>query len=332
MDRILSKEEIAELLSAVRGGEVGIEAELDRPPAKQKVERLDLFHPQWAAGWRAENFDDILDTFARQSALYLTSLLQQAVTVKRQGLDALDFATLLPQQKNAAIGVVALEPLKNGGLLVFDAPLSFSLVEIILGGAADAPALVMERNMTGIEVNIIKKVMAGNCAGLQKAFEPLEKVTASLRQVEIDPRKIKIFASDTALLLAKFAVAIGGKAGLMSLAIPYAALEPFKAKLIGDRPAGRPASPDNWSRSLLATLQELETEVVALSGEVSLQIKDIFNLRVGDVIDLNYNPNSPLRIVVEQQPVFFASAGVRNGKKAVRIIRKIKQGENHGRK
>ncbi len=331
MDRILSKEEIAELLSAVRGGEVGLDVELGRQDEERHVEALDLARPHWAWRWRSVNFDDLFDGFAKQGALSFSSYLQQAVTMKRHSVESLSFSSLIgKQEKNPLFGIVKLDPLKSVGMLIFDAPLAFSFVEIMLGCAVDTELFVMDRAMTAIEVNLVKGLMAGSCKDLQKAFQPLEKLETALLKVEVNHKKIKMFTPETELLLARFSLSIGSKSGMLSLAIPYAALEPLKEKFQDDRQSNRPAADNSWAKKLLSELREMETEVVALSGEITLQLRDIIDLQVGDVIDLDYNPHAPLRILVERQPLFLAAAGTRKGKKAARIIRKIKQGENYG--
>ena len=50
-----------------------------------------------------------------------------------------------------------------------------------------------------------------------------------------------------------------------------------------------------------------------------MTIRSILNLRPGDIIELDYNPDQPLTILVEDQPKFLAIPGERNGKKAFHV-------------
>jgi flagellar motor switch protein FliM len=48
-------------------------------------------------------------------------------------------------------------------------------------------------------------------------------------------------------------------------------------------------------------------------------VREILNFEVGDIIDLGCDPNSPLKIFVEDKHKFLALPGLQSGHKAVRI-------------
>ncbi|HKK01776.1 MAG TPA: hypothetical protein VJ955_06370, partial [Desulfuromonadales bacterium] len=98
MERILTKEEIEELLSAVQEGEIDAELEPDQEASAAPVRRtasLDLVRAHSAGRGRIANFDIILDAFARNLGTSLTSRLQRSVVVKREGIDSQEFEHFL---------------------------------------------------------------------------------------------------------------------------------------------------------------------------------------------------------------------------------------------
>ena len=334
MERILSKEEIAELLSAVQEGELDAELESESEIAS-KPERstasLDLVRAHAAGRGRIANFDIILDAFARNLGTSLTSRLQRSVVVKREGIDSQEFDQFLQKTKgHGAIGVISLDPLKGGGLLVFDSGLAFAVVELMLGGGFESKASALSRPMTAIEVNVIKGVMSAACLDLQKAFRPIEELTPKLAKVETNPRMVNIAATDAEVVIAHFSVTVDNMKGRLQLVIPYQALDPIKEKLRGGMLAVGANRGASWTPQLVRELSRLDMSVSAQFGAVSLKIRDILNLQVGDIIDMDCDPRKQVPVTVEEKTKFMGFIGVRNGKKAVRIISRFTEGDEDG--
>ncbi len=333
MERILSKEEIAELLSAVQQGDLEVESE---PAAvaevkEREVSRLDLVRVQGAGRWRVANLDIILDAFARNYGISLTNRLQRSVSVKRTALDSQEFDPLLQQLSGkGAIAIIRLDPLRWGGLITFDEGLAFPLVEILLGGGEER-ARIPDRAMTAIEMNVLRGVLNDACLDLAKAFRPLETLEASLAKVENNPRLVNIVPPEAPVLVVRFTVTVNSLAGKMTLVIPQASLEPLRDKLREGVTPFAQSRGGAWKDHLQGELPDMEVEVAARMGVIRLQVRDILNFQVGDIIDLGCDPADPLQVLVEGIPKFQAQAGARKGKKAIRLTGKILNGGDHGK-
>ncbi len=330
MERILSKDEISELLSALREGDIKTEVDQTASTTDKNVTRLDLARSRGAGRWQHNDFDVVLDSFAKNLGISLTNRLQRSVSVKKTIVESAEIDPFLMQlDDHGLIGVVRMDPLKGAGLLILDPALSYSLVEVMLGGSTEISTSPVTRPMTTIEVNVIKGVLSTSCENLQKSFKPIQELFTSLATLEIDPRMVNIAAPDTEVLVAKFTVSIDNLSGLLTFVISYSSMEPLREKLkegvtdIQDQGT-------SWSNTIADGLQDMRTEITAQSGEITLNIKDILDLQEGDIIDLNYDPNTPLRILVGQKPKYFAHAGVHNGKKAVRVTCRFSQEDTNG--
>ncbi len=335
MERILSKDEISELLAAVKHGEIDPESHEDRsyqPGAAKprEVRRLDLTRAQGMGNWRMPNLDILLENFARHLSISFTNRLQRYVAVKPAGSKSMDFEPYLQRLSGkGSIGIVGLDPLKAPGLLIFDGQLSFALVEILLGGSIDSQLLSLDRTLTAIEKNVIRGVLSDCCSDLQKALQPLIEVQATLAQIETNPRLVNIVAPDAGIVIAEFGVSVDNLSGSLSLVIPHASLEPLRDKL-RDRamPLGRKES--RWSMQVREDLKSMELECVARLASISLKVRDILNLKEGDIIDLDVGPEEPISIVIGDLPKFSAKVGTRNRKKAVKIRERIIDGTDKG--
>jgi flagellar motor switch protein FliM len=331
VERILTKEEIDELLSAINTGEIDTDSTVALHEPDKSVTRLDLIQASLGSDrWQNSNFDLISDTFARNYGISLTNRLERYVIISRESIYSIQFDSFLKSLNNrGAIGIIRLDPLVHGGMVVYESRLAYTMVEIMLGGAPDLEPLILDRPMTTIETNIIKNVMEGVCSELQKSLESLDVIAITLLKIETDPRVVNFVPPDTDLMVIKLTVQIDAVGGDMYLAIPYLSLEPLREKL--KNLSGHIDITNNngksWAGTLVADIKQIEVEVVARLEELSLPIKEILDLQEGDIIDLGRSPGAPLHVLVEKRPKYYALPGTHNGKKAIRISDKIKTGE-----
>ncbi|WP_029913200.1 flagellar motor switch protein FliM [Pelobacter seleniigenes] len=333
MEKILSKEEIADLLSAVRHGEIDIEetgAESAQPAQENRIRKArscNLFKADGPESWKLKNYDLILDSFARNYALSLSTRFQRAAHVKLEAMESMVFDTLLQRLSGrGAIGIMQLEPLTGGALLVFDEQISFSMVEMVLGGSADVHMVIPNRGMSPIELNVIRDVINAACPEINKGFKQVMDVESSLVEVVSNLRLLNFVAAEVGVVAARFKVAIDNLEGSVTLVVPHSALEPLqKLQQLKAVPTSALQN-SKWQALVCTELEQMEVEVQALLATVSLRVRDILNFEVGDVIELGCKPETPLKIMVEQRPKFFGVAGVQDGKKAVRVLERISHG------
>ncbi len=336
MERILSQEEIDELLSAFEGGQIdaGAPAEgksregFSQPGGKQ-IASIDLIRGQNYSRWRIANLDIVFNSFARYCSIAFSNILQQGVTVSKGGVESRFFEDFLARQQNAGLlGVVALDPLKGNGLLVFDRSLCFGLVEVMLGMPDAEDYKVLDREVSTIEANLIRSLMSEGCRVFNRAFAPLEELDTNITRVETNRKMISILAPETEVIQVEFDVRMGALKGSMLLVIPYFSLEPFKERLRdeGLRILEEKEAP-NWGGRLRKELKEMEIPVYAVWGESFLTIEEILSLRKGDVISIDYDEKAPVRVLAGEKPKFSARPGIKDGKKVVRLLQYQSQGE-----
>lgn len=329
MERILSKEEISELLSAVREGALDVELEVEEADFSvkpRKVSNFSLVQSRTQSGIRLPNFDILLDSFARNLAFSISSRVQRTVTVARDLMQEVEFGTLVEECMNHELfGVIGIEPLKKNALLIFDSNLAFSQIEIILGGSADLHTDPPKRSLTAIELNLSRDIFSDTCTELNKAFSPIEQLNSSLIHVETNPRLVNIVSSDTDMMVATFKVKIEEIEGNLRLAIPYSSLDPIREKLKTELGMAGPTG--QWRDYMAEQVAEMEVVVAAELARVKLNVREILDLRAGDIIELGCSPESTVQLLVEGQPKFSAFAGLRDNKKAVRIVDRLHRRE-----
>jgi len=326
LERILSKDEIAELLSAVKDGSLASELETDEDYSEQPrtVSGFSLVQSKTQSGARLVNFDLLLDAFARNMSFSLSSRLQQSVTVVRESIGSMNYESLIDEcSHNHLYGIITLDPLKKGGLLILDPNIAFTQVEILLGGviSSEHEVVTPNRKMSSIEINILKHVIGESCHDLDKAFQNVEQISSELVSVEANPRLVTIVPTDTEMMVAAFKVKIGTIHGLLRLAIPYASLDPIREKLKSELGASGPVG--QWAGVFADEVEQMNVVTTAQLAQIKLTVRDILDLRVGDVLSLDCQPDSAVKLLVEGYPKFSGLVGLCDGRKALRIVKRL---------
>jgi len=337
VEKILSKEEIADLLSAVKHGEIQIDQEFDsdgspvasQPGAAKTVsaQECNLFRAEGPEGWKLANFDLVLDSFAHNYAMSLSSRFQRAVSIKLDAMESMSFEALLQRLSGrGAIGILQIEPLSGGGLAIFDEHLSFSLVEIVLRGSSEKEITTPDRPMSAIELNVIRDVIASACPEINKGFQQMEEVEATLVKVVSNLRLLNFVLPDAGVVASRFRVTIDNLEGDVILVFPHTSLEPLQRKQHEKALPVSEMQNTKWRNVVCEELDNMEVEIEALLSNLSLRVRDILNFQVGDVVELDCNPDTPLKVMVEGRPKFYGMAGVQGSKKAIRILGRLANG------
>jgi len=327
VEPILSKQEIADLLAAIKAGKVSTDL-VDYDPQRRRHHmpstEIDLFQTydraQSSGEMRVPNLDIVLDNFARRFSTSLTNTLQRNFSVDREEISTTNFQqSLLDLKSQGAVGIYALSPLKHGCLFHFDNLMAFTLLEIMLGSGQSSESLALDRNLTTIEMAILRTCMQDISHDLQAAMRPVIELQTFLNKVENNFRLVSIVEPETEVLVSRFHIRLSGEqCGQMRLIVPYVTLEPLREKFKALVTITQ-ASTNSWTKTILHQALDMETTVIASSGHFDMTIRKILSLKPGDIVDLPYNPDQPLTVMVEDKPLFQAIPGERNGKNAFHI-------------
>lgn len=326
MEPILNKEEITDLLAAIKSGTIKVDSHEENrqggriPRVAREIDIFDMYNRDAASGeMRIPNLDIILDMFARNLSNSLTNALQQTFFVERSEITTTTFEKSLTELDNkGAVAIYSTDPLKYGCLFHLDTLLAFTLLELMLGCTGTEDLLALDRNLTAIELNVIESTMISIAQDLNKAVLPVVKLRSELIRCESNFRLVNIVDAETEVLNCRFQLKTGtGNAGELSFIIPYLTLEPIREKF--KEFVSVTQASYTWGSFFGKEALEMRSNVVARSGAMSMSIREIINMKVGDIINLEYDPDRSLEILVEDKAKFFAVPGQLNGKKAFHV-------------
>ncbi len=129
------------------------------------------------------------------------------------------------------------------------------------------------------------------------------------------------------IVLISFEISMGELRGFMNLCIPFNTIEPLAGKL----------SSDTWSSYSKKTadprqLVNLETglsqapiELVVELARTTISAGEVMGLAVGDVIMTEVSRDQPLKIWIEEEPMFAGFPGAYKAHKAMRIQGRVER-------
>lgn len=325
MEPILSKQEIADLLQTLQQDRAVLSGQIstERYGIKTDHPEINLFELPAVDQPRSEipNFNLIIDQFQTVFSKSLAQHLQRTVTIDVMDFQSIPFQDYLSvEDRYLPTGALSLKPLSNGCLLTYDSHLWFLLLEILLGGANTSGMTALDRSPTNLELNLLSSSMELACQALDHAFLPVLQVSSSLIETINDPRRLSFTSPDSIVAIHRFEVKIEEAAGILELVFPFETLEPCREPLQKLSRLNN-LSDKNWPDIISDTLEFMPITVMAQSCSVDLSIRQLIDLKVGDVLPINREPESSVDILVEGIPKFSGTPGQRNHIRNVRITK-----------
>ena len=120
------------------------------------------------------------------------------------------------------------------------------------------------------------------------------------------------------VVVSTFTIELGAVSGNLNICIPYSMLESIRDILQRSGEKSEPVEPDrHWMRMLSKQVQSAEVELVAELVNVSVTVKQLMTMTVGDIISVDMPPLVTAQ--VDGVPIFDCRYGALNGQYAIRI-------------
>jgi len=321
MSEILSQEEVDSLLSGLSSGKV--EAETNVDPSAGNADLYDFAGQEQVVRGRMPTFEVINERLAREIRTRISGLLHAHVDINAEALDTLKFSEFgrsLPVP--TSLHVFRMDPFRGHALMVLDSQLVFNLIDTFFGGRGTGKSIVEEREFTTIEETMITKVVLACLKALETAWKPVEAIRTSLVRSEMNPQFATIVLPADLVIVTKFEVELEKPAGTLTVCLPYAMLEPLRARLTAGFQAETLDIDYAWQRRMREIILESAVNLKVQLGTVQITGERLIHMKTGDVIQLDQNADQCLVGLVEGLPKLAGYAGIQRGFQALKIEKK----------
>ena len=142
---------------------------------------------------------------------------------------------------------------------------------------------------------------------------------------EMNSQFANIATPSEVVVATSFSLELGGAQADMHICFPYSMLEPIRDLLYSTMQSDHLTSDRRWIKLLTRQLQTAEVELACTFGTARVSLRDIVDMRVGDVIPLAVQPL--LQAEVDGVPVLECRQGTKNGNYAIRVERFLASSE-----
>ena len=324
MNQTLSQSEVDALIAAVGDGDVAAKPTATNVKTSN-ITNYDLTSQDRIIRGRLPQLEVIYEKFMRSFRVSLSSALRKIASISISSTEYIkfgEFVNTLPIP--TCISVLRFNNLRGSVLFVMEAKLAYTLVDSFFGGA-DRPYTKMDgKEFTPIELQIVKKVVDLAITDLEAAWSTVEIIDCSFQRTEINPQFVGIVPPTDVVIVTTFDIELENMNGTISIVMPYATIEPIKQKLsTGFQLESDQTDKNLWTSIIKEQLLETSVDIKVNLGETEIKLKDLMNLKVGDVIPLTQDSSGELDVLVEQVKKFKGYYGVHHGTVAIQVTRPV---------
>ncbi len=330
----LSQDEVDALLKGVTG-------ESDEPEEtsgdESGVRPYNLATQERIVRGRMPTMELINERFARSLRIGLFNYMHRStevsvgpIKVQKYG----EFVRNLVVPTN--LNLIQAKPLRGTGLIVFDPNLVFLVVDNMFGGDGRFHSRVEGRDFTPTEQRIIQGMLQVVFDEYAKAWAPVFKISLEYVRSEMNSQFANIATPSEIVVSTTFTLEFGGAQADMHVCFPYSMVEPIRDMLYSTMQSDHLTQDNRWLKLLTRQLQTADVEIVVNLGTAEVSLRDIVNMRVGDVIPLDVP--ELLKAEVDGVPIIELQCGSRGGRYAVKVERFLSNqdkdiplhGDHHG--
>lgn len=336
MNQVLSQSEVDALLAAVSDGDVAT-SETPKPESQsaggggksdeRKIVAYDLTSQDRIIRGRLPQLEVIYEKFMRAFRVSLSSALRKIASITLTSTEFLkfgEFINTLPMP--TCMSVLRFGNLRGSALFVIESKLAYALVDSFFGGADRPYTKIDGKDFTPIELSIVQKVVSLAINDLEMAWASIEKIGCSFVRTEVNPQFVGIVPPTDVVIASTFDVELENATGTISIVIPYATIEPIKQKLsTGFQVESDQTDKKLWTSIIQEQLLETDMEIKVNLGETEIKLKDMMNLKVGDVIPLDQDASGEFDVNVEGVKKFKGYYGIHHGTVAVQVTRPVQK-------
>ncbi len=322
MSDILSQDEIDALLHGVDD----VPEDSPQPVRDGGIQAFDFSSQDRIVRGRMPTLELINERFARHMRISLFNMMRRTAEVSINGVQMLKFGEYVHTLfVPTSLNMVRFRPLKGTALITLEARLVFILVENFFGGDGRFPSKVEGREFTPAERRIIQMLLKLIFGDYKEAWGPVMEIEFEYLDSEVNPAMANIVSPTEVVVVNSFHIELDGGGGDIHIAMPYSMLEPIRELLDAGVQGDKSDTDMRWGKALREEIMEINVDLRAKLLDVDLPLRDLMNMRAGDIIPVDMPEN--LLVYVEDLPTFRAKLGQANENLALKITERLKRPE-----
>lgn len=313
-DQILTQEEIDALLSAMDRGEVDVAEEAQ---GQSEVVAYSLTSTNVMLRDQFSALEEVYDKFATLLDTSISSLLQRSIEVEFLSTEMVKYQEWISAFSSPTnFNIFSMDPLVGSALLAVEPELIFSIIDCMFGGEGKPISKV--REFTLIEQRMIKKFASEILSQFEQAWKIVDPIRITLKKSETKPEYVHLCSPNDLMVVIVFSINGEQFSGNFHMCLSYMMLEPIKEKLSAKYLREKDLE-NTWGGRIENLLQDTPVTMIAELGHTTRTVRDLLNLKLDDVIQLDTGPEDQVRLTVDHVPKYLGYPGIIKGNRAVEV-------------
>jgi flagellar motor switch protein FliM len=287
-----------------------------------KVEPYDFRNPVFLTEGELRRVRLLYEDFVRYLGARLSLYLRMEFGLEIAKLTTVTYSKFTESLPNPThISLFKVEPLAGVGVLDVNPRLALSIVDRLLGGrgvAVSGDRLLSEIDVASMEDVIV--ILLEEWCSIWKTEQELHPIIVGH---ENNGRFLQTSSKDAILLVITLEAKFGDCTEQIQMGVPYYTIEPMVKKMNARRHKEATVSRVEKKSVWQGSYDRIAIPVRAEWQNLELSLREITNLRVGDVIEMPSAIFSDTRVLLNGTPKFIGTVGLDTDRVAVQLTRKL---------
>ena len=272
------------------------------------------------------------EQFAYYLAGHLSMFLRTEFNLELEDLTADLYSNFTQSIKTpSCVSMFKMQELNGVCLLDVNSHLSATVVDRILGGRGSTNP--EERGLTDIEKALVEDFNQIILQEWCKQWESTMSLTPSIIGSESSGKFLQTSPADAMMLIMSMEASFGDVSGPMRIAVPYYTMEPVLSRLLASVSSEetKTTRPPRWHE----VYDNIPVKVSAEWDAFELSLRDLSNLEVDDIIEMDSALIEKTKLRIESRTCFTGEVGLEGDQVAFQVNQSITDalkmiGKNHG--
>ena len=301
------------------------------PDKKVHVETYDFRNPVFLTEIELRQVRIRHEQFVHYLAARLSMFLRMDFGLKMSQLYTAPYQKFIEGIPNPTyIALFRVEQLSGVGVMDLSPRLAMTIVDRLLGGKGHS--VRDERYLTEIEMALMEDVLYLILEEWCRQWEDTRELNASLIGRENNGRFLQTSPHDAIMLVVTMEATIGDCSEPIQIGIPYYTIEPIIRKMQEAAKRFNRTTDEKKQSKWTPIYDEIAVPVTAEWNAFEATVRDILQLRPGDLIELPADVIGNTVVTLRGEPRFKGEIGLDGDQTAVRLTEVIKPRDNKEKK
>ena len=321
MAEVLSQSQIDALLAAAREG--GSQS-LSQQKEEKKFQKYDFRSPRKYTKERLKMLNGVFDNYSRVLNTRINGLVHATSEVEVDTVDEqryYEFSNALVDGEVVTLAYLVLngEQEEMPVIIVASPTVMVSMMDRLMGGNGDVEDdLPSDYTYTDLDLVLYQNLMREFVSIMGGSWENYLQLDFQFGRVEGNPTLVQLIGMEETVVLVSIDVKFPNCSGRFDICLPDSVLNKIFTEIAKGNTIRRKDVEDH-SDTIYSHIQTSDLEIIAELGRTSVSLRDVYELNVGDVIDMNMKKDAPIILRIGGRTWFSGLMGTHEKRLAVKI-------------